>query len=66
MTFGYLDITQGLEVESPEPTHQQSGMTIFRWVLSTPVNGQETAKAHSHPMSPFSEEEVMQCTSSVG
>ena len=53
MTLGHQDITQGLEVESTEPTHPQSGTTIFSWVLSTPFNGQETAKAPSHPMSPF-------------
>ena len=53
VTFGHWDITQGLEVESPEPTHPQSGMTIFSWVLLTSFNGQETAKAPSHPMSPL-------------
>ena len=56
MTFIHQDVTQGLEVESPEPTHLQLGMTIFSWILSTPVDRQETTEAPSCPMSPFSEE----------
>ena len=53
MTFSHQDVTQGLEVENPEPTHPQSGMTIFSQVLSTPVNGQETAEAPFCPTSPL-------------
>ena len=63
VTFSHQDITQGLEVESPEPTHLQSGTTIFCWVLSTPVNGQETVEAPSHPISPLLRRRVIWCTS---
>ena len=45
VTFSHWDVTQGLEVETPETTHLQSKMTIFSWVLSTPFNKQETAEA---------------------
>ena len=54
---------QGLEVESPETTHPQSKMTIFSWVLSTPVDEQETAEAPFCSISPLAEEEVIWCTS---
>ena len=53
MTLGYQDVIQGLEVEIPEPTHLQSGMTIFSQVLSTPPNKQETAMVPLHPMCPL-------------
>ena len=39
--------------ESPETSHPQSKMTIFSWVLATPVNEQETIEAPSHSISPF-------------
>ena len=44
---------QGLEVESPETSHPQSKMTIFSWVLSTPVKEQETVEAPSHSIPPL-------------
>ena len=63
VTISYRDVTQGLEVESPETTHPTSKMNIFSQVLSTPVDEQETAEAHSHSISPFADEEVIWCTS---
>ena len=62
MTFSHQDVTQGLEVESPETTHLQLKTTIFTWVLS-PVNEQETAEAPSCSISPLAEEEVIWCPS---
>ena len=53
VTISYQDIMQGLEVESPETIHPQSKMTIFSWVLSTPVDEQETAEAPSHSIPPL-------------
>ena len=53
VTFSHWDVTQGLEVGSPEASHPQLKMTIFSQVLPTPVNGQETAEAPSCPISPL-------------
>ena len=55
---------QDLEMESPETSHPQLKMTIFSWVLATPVNEQETVETPSHSTSPLAEDEVMWCTSS--
>ena len=63
VTISHWDIMQGLEVESPETTHPQLKTTIFSWVLSTPVDEQETAEVPSHSISPLAEEEVIWCTS---
>ena len=52
VTFSHQDVTQGLEVESPETTHLPLKMTICSQMLSTPVNEQETAEAPSFPISP--------------
>ena len=54
---------QDLEVESSGTSHRQSKMTIFSWVLATPVNEQETIETPSHSTSPLAEDEVMWCTS---
>ena len=53
VTISHQDIMHGLEVESPETSHPQSRMIIFSWVLSTPVEEQETAEAPSHSISPL-------------
>ena len=63
VTISHQDVTQGLEVESPETTHPQLKTTIFSQVLSMPVNEQDTAEDPSCSISPLAEEEVIWCTS---
>ena len=62
VNISHQDIMQDLEVESPGTTHPQLKMTIFSWVLSTPVNEQETTEAPLSLYFPLAEE-VIWCTS---
>ena len=55
---------QGQEVEKHETSHLQLKMTIFSWVLATPVDEQKATEAPPHPVSPLTEDEVIWCTSS--
>ena len=49
---------QGLEIEKPEASCPQLGVTIFSRVLSTLVT-----EAPPHPVSPLSGDEAIWCTS---
>ena len=50
-------------MEKPETSHLQPKMTIFSWVLATPVDEQKAIEAPPHPVSPLAEDEVIWCTS---
>ena len=58
----YQDIMQGLEIEKPEASHLQLKVTIFSWVLSTPVDEPKVVEAPPHPVSPPSGDEAIWCT----
>ena len=54
---------QGLEIEKPEASHPQLGVTIFSRVLSTPVGEPKVMEAPPHPVSSPSGDEAIWCTS---
>ena len=59
VNISYQDITRGLEVEKPEISNLQLKMTIFSWVLATPVDEQKAIEAPPHPVSPLAEDGVI-------
>ena len=59
----YQDVMQGLEVEKPGTSHPQLKMTLFSWVLATPVDEQRAIEAPPCPASLLAEDEAIWCTS---
>ena len=50
-------------MEKPGTSHPQLKMTIFSWVLATPVDEQKAIDSPPHPASPLAEDEAIWCTS---
>ena len=59
----YQDVMQGLEIEKPEASCPQPGVTIFSWVLSTPVDDPRVMETPPHLVSPPSGDKAIWCTS---
>ena len=53
---------ENLKVERPETSYLQPKMTIYTWVLATPVDEQKTVETPSHSISPLAEDDAIWCT----
>ena len=50
--ISYQDVMRDLEVEKPETSHPHPKMTIFSWVLATPVDEQKAVETPSACLPP--------------